>query len=85
MEKNPQEFCVFLFFSPKNKFPSNRNYQPRHCGGWGSGGGKGDGSGGCSGGRGCGNDSGSSTIGGLVEKFPASFFLRKFLGEHALL
>jgi hypothetical protein len=29
MEKNPQESCVYLFFGPKNKFLSNRNYQPR--------------------------------------------------------
>jgi hypothetical protein len=27
-KKNPQESCVFLFFSPKNKFLSKRNYQP---------------------------------------------------------
>jgi hypothetical protein len=27
-EKNPQESRAFLFFSPKNKFLSNRNYQP---------------------------------------------------------
>ncbi len=28
-KRNPQESCFFLFFSPKNEFLSNRNYQPR--------------------------------------------------------
>ena len=27
-KRNPQESCFVLFFSPKNKFLSNRNYQP---------------------------------------------------------
>ncbi len=29
--RNPQESCFFLFFSPPNKFQSNSIYQPRHC------------------------------------------------------
>ncbi len=28
-KRNPQESCFSLFFGPKNKFLSNRNYQPK--------------------------------------------------------